>query len=93
MRRILKYEIKAHGEQVIEFGGLAQIRCVGVQNNTPYIWADVNEHLLQKEKKKIRVFMTGEEIPSDLIHKTKYIGTFFLNNGEYVGHVFQIIEG
>lgn len=91
MRRILKYEIKPHGGQIIEFNGQSRILCVGVQDNKPYIWADVSEKLLYKEKKEIRVFQTGEIIPPELVHKTKYIGTFFLDNGQYVGHAHQII--
>lgn len=90
MRRILKYEIKPHGGQIIEFNGQARILCVGVQDNKPYIWADVTEHPLYKEKKQVQVFQTGEIIAPELVHRTKYIGTFFLNNGEYVGHAHQI---
>ncbi len=92
MRRILKYELNIHCDQIIEFGGIARILCVGVQRNKPYLWADVDEHLFVKEKKRIMMFNTGEEIPRDLFHKTKYIGTIMLNDNSYVGHVYQIIE-
>lgn len=91
MRRILKYELKVHGDQIIEFGGVARILCVGVQHNKPFLWADVDEHFLSKEKKRIVMLNTGEEIPQEWTHKTKYIGTVMLNNGNYVGHVHQII--
>lgn len=88
----MKYELKIHCDQIIEFGGIARILCVGVQRNRPYLWADVDEHLFTKEKKRIMMFNTGEEIPRDLLHKTTYIGTIMLNDGSYVGHVYQIIE-
>lgn len=92
MRRILKYELKIHGDQIIDFGGIARILCVGVQRNKPYLWADVDEHPFKMERKRIVMFNTGEEIPCELAHKTKYIGTVMLDGGSYVGHVYQIIE-
>lgn len=91
MRRILKFELKLHGEQVIEIEGIGTILHVNVQNGKPFVWIDVNEYLFKKEEKRIRIFHTGEEIPNELLHKTKYIGTFFLDDGCYVGHVYQII--
>jgi len=91
MRRILKYELKVHCDQIIEFGGLARILCVGVQHSKAYIWADVHEDY-PNEKKRFVMFNTGEEIPKELLHRTKYIGTVMLDDGCYVGHVHQIIE-
>ena len=91
MRRILKYELKPYGETVIEIEGMGQILYVDAQHGKPYVWIDVHERLFYKEKKVIHVFQTGSTIPEEYLHKTKFIGTFLLMEGNYVGHAFQII--
>ena len=91
--RMLKYLIKMHGETRIELNGIGRVLHVDVQRQLPCVWVEVtHQHPLYKETKKIRVFHTGEEIPNELLHKTKYIGTLLLDDGNYVGHVYQIIE-
>ena len=90
-RRILKFQIKTYGETTIEVSGIGKILHVGVQRGNPFVWVEVNEYILQKETKRIRVFHTGEDIPEELHNKTKYIGTFLLDEGCYVGHAYQIL--
>ena len=92
MKRVLKYIIKMHGETIIEINGIGRILHVDVQRQQPCVWVEVIYYPLHKETKKIRVFHTGEEITEELLHKTRYIGTFLVDDGNYVGHTYQIIE-
>jgi len=65
------------------------ILCVQVQDNIPCIWyinpcVDHNNSVVTRV---FRIITTGEErhgIPS------KYIGTFQLKHGRFVGHLFEL---
>jgi len=66
------------------------------QKNVPYIWflADVDA---EKEKTIVlETRMTGEDSPESfnaegkLTSKGEYLGSFFLDDGNYVGHVWNV---
>lgn len=65
----------------------AQILSVQVQNNRPCIWALVDPKAEIKEK-VIEIFGTGEAIPCDGISRV-FIGTFQLQEGTWVFHLFE----
>lgn len=95
MLTIYKYKLNVHGEQIIELPGVGRILHVGVQNNVPYVWCEVDVQtpvVRTPEKKYLHIFQTGEEIPREIINQRKYIGTFLIDGGDYVGHVYQIIR-
>jgi hypothetical protein len=62
---------------------------VDKKNNHPTIWAlvDINEPL---EDRKFELVGTGHTFIMD--DSKKYIGTYQYQNGEFVGHLFEIIE-
>lgn len=83
MKAIYKYPIKIVDKQVIEMPIGANILSIQMQNGIATIWAIVST----KEcftPVKIRIFATGEEIPSGSV--LRYIGT--IQDEIYVWHVF-----
>ena len=85
MKTIFKYPLTL-SEQGIEMPEGAQILTVQVQNNTPYLWALVSPSS-PTELKRITVLGTGHSIIEDKF--LAYIGTFQLDCGELVFHVFE----
>jgi len=66
----------------------AKILTIQTQQNTPCIWALVNP-LAEKVYRTFKVFGTGHEIPEELLQDHIYIGTFQLDDGNYVFHLFE----
>ena len=91
MRRIFKYPLKVIDKQSIMMPKGAQILCVQRQDHGdglegPCIWALVAEGVDPEN----RTFLTiGTDHP---IGKTlgKYIGSYQLRDGAFVGHVFEV---
>ena len=88
MLRIYKYPFEVQGELSIEMPKGASILTVQVQNGTPCIWAVVNDSQLVLEDRRFRLFSTGQHIDVNLTHM-RYIGTFQLVEGTFVGHLFE----
>jgi len=88
--KIWKYPIPLDERFALKLPEDTRILCVQVQNNHPCIWA-----LARPDAPKIAYYFhllaTGQEI-DDGEGNLIYIGTFQLNNGEYVFHLFQITE-
>ena len=84
MMKIWKYSIIAPTCD-FEMPINAQILCVQVQRDIPQIWALVNSDN-PKTIRKIRVYGTGHDIPDN---PGIYIGTFQVNGGTYIYHVFE----
>ena len=66
----------------------AEVLCVQEQNGCACIWALVDP----KNEIETRSFFlvgTGEPMPDN---PSKYIGTFQLSDGRYVGHIFELIK-
>lgn len=54
----------------------------GQGNDTACIWF---ESFLGAPVAKVQVALTGEEVPQG-----DFIGTFLINDGEFVGHVYKL---
>lgn len=89
---IWKYEINKGSYFELELPKDAEILTVQAQNNFPMMWALVNQEA-DKEVRKFATIGTGHEIP-DSINKVlkKYIGTYQIEDGFYVFHVFEFAE-
>lgn len=87
MEKIYKYPLALEDKQTIEMPIGSQILCVQTQFNQPYIWAMVNPNL-PPIGVKIEIYGTGESITNPFPSYLKYIGTFQINNGHEVYHVF-----
>jgi hypothetical protein len=89
MKTIYKNELQLLDEQIITIPFGAEILTVQTQRETPCLWflVDPNEGRLQEIK--IAIHGTGH-----IIHEPrfkKYLGTFQLQGGSFVGHAFEII--
>ena len=86
MKAIYKYPFNLQGIINIEMPKDAQILSIQVQHEIPCIWALVNP----KAKKEIRKFVlhgTGSSIK--ILPEMKHIGTFQLEGGNFIGHLFE----
>lgn len=84
--KIYKYQLGLQVEQEIEMPFGASILCVQTQKEIPYIWALVNENEKDSEYVCFHIIGTGNLIT---ILLGRYVGTFQLSGGSFIGHVFE----
>lgn len=85
MITIHKFAVVARGATEIETYKSFTILCIQTQDNTPFIWLEVDT-TAPKVELNLWTYMTGEK-------QTvcgEYLGTFQLDNGSYVGHVYKV---
>ncbi len=87
MKTIWKFPIKV-GENVVEMPVGAEVLSVQAQHGEPQMWALVRPGN-DTEKRYFSVFGTGHNVA---VRVTKYIDTFQLHGGHFVGHVFEVSE-
>jgi len=88
MKAVWKFPLQAIDGQTVEMPEGAKILCVQVQNGVPCMWAVCDPAVtVRKEKRYFAVVGTGH--PHDVIPKD-YIGTFQLEGGGLVFHVFEV---
>ena len=85
MRAIWKFPLEVTDEQRIEMPEAADILCVQVQGGVPCLWAAVIPDAA-KVKRTVAVYGTGH--PMKTRQADKYVGTFQLQGGALVFHVF-----
>lgn len=86
MRRVYKYTIPVRDVFHLDLPIGAEILTVQVQRNEPQIWALVNPDC-QTERRYFRLAGTGHAIGDRML--LKYIGTFQLHGGDFIGHLFE----
>jgi len=64
----------------------ANILCVQIQNNFPYIWAITKRGEEPNTNRVFKVYGTGHSLPD---FPGNYIGTFQMNGGTFVFHIFE----
>lgn len=94
MKSIYKFPIKHVADVVrLEMPSGAEVLTVQVQHETPCIWAicDPKAELVNRH---FEIFGTGHILPEnmDIEFNYKYIGTFQLHEGGFVGHVFEPVH-
>jgi len=89
MVTIYKYPLKVTDEQIIEnVPGVREILCVQVQNGIPCLWTKVDSSTYSRP---LRVVTKGTGHPFTDTQQSaglKYAGTYQLNEGQLVFHVF-----
>lgn len=83
--KIFKYLVPVEDRFEVELPFGATVLCVQTQQERPYIWAKVVPGH-ETEKRAFRVFGTGHTMPGNGL---KYIGTFQLHGGGFIGHLFE----
>jgi polyribonucleotide nucleotidyltransferase len=87
MFTIYKYDLQTTGLQEIEVPINSRILCVQVQYNQPKIWILVDLDEKQRETINIVIKGTGHKIND--VAGLNYIGSYQLESGNFVGHVFH----
>lgn len=92
MKTIYKYPLPCMDTFFADLPKGAEILTVQVQNGTAAFWA-ICDLLAEKEFRKFEVVGTGHEL-RDLNRSAdrKYIGTFQLYGGGFVGHLFELVK-
>jgi hypothetical protein len=90
-RVIWKYPVDIIDKQIIEMPQVAKILCVQIQGQSEeiFIWAEVITENNKLEKRIIRVFGTGTDIPEFI--NLKYMGTIQERNFS-VYHFFEEVK-
>ena len=86
MLTIWKYPIPVQDNIQVEMPKGARVLTVQMQMDVPYVWALVNPQA-EKEIRTFRLVGTGHEIRHS--DKLTYIGTFQLEGGALVFHLFE----
>ena len=89
MNIIWKFNFEITDYIELEMPKGAEILSVQTQHETPCIWAGITAGN-GTEIRKFRVFGTGQPITMNE-NGLKFIGTFQLMNGSFVGHLFEDI--
>jgi len=84
MKAIYKYQFPIADNFELEFPDGYEIIHVGLQNNTPTLWAIVSLETKETVKHSFSVIGTSDEFET----KGEYIATFFQE--QFVGHLFKI---
>ena len=90
METIWKYEFD-QDINTIRMPKNAKILSIQVQREIPCIWVMVDPDQ-PGEVRKFEIYGTGHHIEPINGFIRKFIGTFQLNNGLFVFHLFEIIE-
>jgi hypothetical protein len=89
MKTIWKFQIEIKDEFILMMPKDSKIIAVNPQKGLPFIWAMVDD----SQKREIREFLligTGYDIGRmDNLYKFSYRGTFFINDGLLVFHLFE----
>jgi hypothetical protein len=85
MKRIWKYAFDATDSFELTMPKGALVLSVQVQRDTPCLWALV-DYTTETEVRRFRIAGTGHPIDFD----GKFIGTFQLDHGSLVFHLFEV---
>lgn len=84
MLTIWKFPLEVEEAQYIEMPRGARVLSVDVQGGIPCLWAVVDDQNV-KDSVLVITYGTGQPMQMDY---TKFIGTYQLYGGSFVGHVF-----
>jgi hypothetical protein len=86
-RAIWKFVIDVKDEFFLEMPPGAKVLSVQEQDGVPCLWAAVRPSAAQHpQQRRFFVVGTGHPMPKDA---TKYLGTFQLQGGAFIGHLWE----
>lgn len=89
MRTIFKYPLQVTDAQSLTMPTGAKPLCVQLQHGQPYLWAQVDTER-PAAFVSFMTFGTGHPMPeSEPLH---YVGTYQLEGGALVFHVFEVLR-
>ena len=83
---IWKYPVEV-GEFALRMPKGAQVLDVQIQGREPVMWAIVDT-AAEREVRRFRIYGTGHPYE---VQRDKYIGTFQLDSGSLVFHLFEVL--
>lgn len=90
MTRIYKYPIPIEDRFSLSLPQGARVLCVQTQNNQPQVWVRVDPHALTERRD---FFLRGTGHPcGPEIDAARYVGTFQLEGGALVFHLFEVAQ-
>ena len=89
MLTIFKYPIPIEDHFILELPKNAKILTVQTQKGIPQLWAMVDSET-EKEARHFRLNGMDHPLGDDYLRIINYIGTFQIENGELVFHLFEI---
>lgn len=88
MKTIHKYYLRMDALCEIPMPEDSKILSVGVQFDNPAIWVEVD--INKKEViRKFQLIQTGDVVE---VSGKRFIGTFILNEGHYILHLYEILS-
>lgn len=84
--RIFKYTLSLTGLQFVVMPAGATLLTAQMQHGSPQLWAIVDDDR-DDEIRSIAIYGTGQSIPEE--HSGAYLGTFQMDDGALVLHVFE----
>lgn len=85
MSAIWKYPLRVDDTQSIEMPTDAKVLCVQIQRGLPCMWA-MHQNAAIRSERIILTIGTGHEVDRGGL---RYIGTYQLQNGNLMFHVFE----
>lgn len=85
---VFKYPVPLLDEFTIALPDGAAVLAVQTQAGEPMLWALVDDEHAQAKPRSFILRGTGHEIPRRAL---RYIGTFQLHGGSFIGHVFEVL--
>lgn len=92
MLTIYKWAIPIKDYFTLELPKNAKILTIQTQRGTPQLWAMVDSET-EKETRHFRLSGTGHPLGNDYLRIINYIGTFQIENGALVFHLFEVKKG
>ena len=91
MKKVIwKFPLKVPDVQDIEIPHGSILLSVQPQNGDPCLWVLVYDTKAEKEVIRLRTIGTGHNITADDFDPKDFLGTYQIDNGSFVGHVFQV---
>jgi hypothetical protein len=87
MKAIYKYPLSVTDEQHILMPEGAEVLSVQTQHGEPFLWALVKTDKPNR-RRTFHIYGTGNPVPDDE-EASRFIGTFQILGGGFVGHVFE----
>lgn len=91
-KTIYKYQLNTITNQTIKLPIGAEILTIQAQYDDPCIWCLVDPSIINTEDRHIEIYGTGHDIIYDMGVDRKYIGSYQLLDGSFIGHAFERIN-
>jgi hypothetical protein len=85
--KIFKYSLEVTDVQDVSLPSGAEVLCVQTQYGVPCVWAKVDPKAPEAYR-RFFIYGTGHPVRDAAM---KYVGTFQLNGGDLVFHVFEAL--